>query len=68
MITVAQLIAHLKTLPQEAPVAYGLHSEQCLMEMDQIDVVELGVARPDGWVHNVRPDKPTITYVLFPGN
>jgi hypothetical protein len=68
MITVAQLIAHLQTLPQDAPVAYSMYSEHCLMEVSDIDVAELGIARPDGWVHDARPDKPTITYVLFPGN
>lgn len=68
MITVARLIAHLQTLPQTAPVAYRLHSEQILMELKDIHVKKLCKEREDGWVHDARPDKPTQTYVVFPGN
>jgi hypothetical protein len=68
MITVAQLIEYLRTLPQDAPVAYRLYSEQCLLELGQIDTPQLCIARPDGWVQNARPDEPSITYVVFQGN
>lgn len=67
-ITVAELIQHLQTLPQELPVAYQLHSEQVLMELSDITVEQLQEARPDGWVHDKRPDRPAVQYVVFPGN
>lgn len=66
--TVASLVAYLQTLDPSLPVAYKLHSEQCLLEEEDIEVVELCEARPDGWVQNKRPDKPTQTYLLLPGN
>ncbi len=68
MITVAQLIEHLKTFDQGLPVAYQIHSEQCLMDLADIAVAHLSVARPDGWVADARPDQPTTPYLLFPGN
>jgi hypothetical protein len=67
-ITVAELIAHLTTFPQDLPVAYQLHSEQCLLGLDDVNVVKLQAPRPDGWVHDERPDRPAQDYVLFPGN
>ncbi len=67
-ITVAELIAHLQTLPHDLPVAYQLHSEQILMELDDISIEWLQEARPDGWVHDKRPDRPAVPYVVFPGN
>jgi hypothetical protein len=68
MITVSKLIKHLQTLPQNAPVAYGCCSEHILMELKDITVEKLCKERPDGWVHDARPDKPTQTYVVFTGN
>ena len=67
-ITVAQLIAHLQTLPQHLPVAYRRYSEQVALELEDIEVEQLGPIRPDGWIANARPDKPLTTYVVFPGN
>jgi hypothetical protein len=67
-VTVAELIAHLSTLPQDLPVAYQLHSETCLLELHDIFIDKLQPARPDGWVHSARSDKPAIEYVVFPGN
>ena len=67
-ITVAELIAHLQTLPQQLPVAYRLHSEQILMELDDVSVEWLQEARPDGWVHDKRSDRPAVRYVVFLGN
>lgn len=65
---VHELIEFLKTQPQDLDVAYGLFSENCLMEVDDISVVEAGEPRSDGWVANKRPDKPTRLYLMFPGN
>lgn len=65
---VKELIDLLQTFDPELLVAYGLYSEQCLMEKDDISVQLLGEPRNDGWVANPRPDKPSIPYVLFPGN
>lgn len=66
--TVESLIAFLQTVDPKLPVAYKLHSEQCLLEEGDIEVVSLCLPRPDGWVQNQRPDKPTQEYLLFPGN
>ncbi len=67
-VTVADLVAHLLTLPQHLPVAYELHSKQCLLELGDITVERLCAARPDGWIQNARPDMRTTEYVVFPGN
>lgn len=67
-VTVAELIKHLETFPQDLPVAYNLYSEQCLLELDDVRVEEHCVARDDGWVQRARPDMPKIPYLLFPGN
>lgn len=68
MMTVWQLIDYLQTLPHDLPVAYRCFSEQCLMEPNEIKIGEAGVPREDGWIHDARPDKPSQTYVIFPGN
>lgn len=68
MATVSQLIEHLRQFPPETPVAFKLHSEQCLLELPQVVLTHMCVARPDGWIQNERPDMPTVPYVLFPGN
>lgn len=67
-MTVAELIEFLRKQPQDALVAYQLHSEQCLLEDGSVRVVKLCAPRPDGWIQNERPDMPSQTYVLFPGN
>jgi hypothetical protein len=65
---VSELIEFLKTQPQDLEVAYRCYSEQVLMEPSYITVETFGEARPDGWVANARPDKPTKEYLCFPGN
>jgi len=67
-MTVADLIEFLKTQQQELPVAYRVFSEQSLMASAQVRVVPLCAPRPDGWIADARPDKPTQNYLLFPGN
>lgn len=67
-MTVAELITFLQTQPQDLPVAYRCCSEQCLIDPEEIVIAEKGLPRPDGWIHDIRPDKPTQTYLLFPGN
>ena len=67
-ITVAGLIAYLQGLPQDLPVAYQCYSEECLLQKEDISIKERQAARPDGWVHGWRPDKPAIKYLVFPGN
>lgn len=66
--TVAELIAHLGTLPQNYPVIYRAFSENCILELKDIEVIEAGVSRSDGWVHDKRSDKAVMTYIRFPGN
>ncbi len=67
-LTVSELIEFLKKQPQNLPVAYQRFSEQCLLEKHQIKIVELSHPRPDGWVEDPRPDKPSKKYLLLPGN
>lgn len=68
MMTVRELIQHLKDQPQDLPVAYKVYSEQCLLRPDDIRIVEEGMPRDDGWIHNTRSDQPTQLYLMFPGN
>lgn len=63
---VSELIAFLQTQPQDIPVVYSTCSEQLLLEPKDIEVVDLCEARPDGWVHHARSDKPTTPYLVFP--
>lgn len=67
-MTVAELIEFLKTQRLDLPVAYRCCSEWVLMEADDIGVTHLCHPRPDGWVHDHRPDKPSMEYLVFPGN
>ena len=67
-MTVAELIAYLQTQPQELQVAYRRCSEQVLLEVKEIEIAEKCQPRPDGWIQDKRPDKPTQTYLLLPGN
>lgn len=68
MMTVSQLIEHLRTLPGDLLVAYDKFSEQCLMTVEDIMVMDLCHPRADGWIQDKRPDMPTQKYVVFPGN
>lgn len=65
---VSELITLLQAQPQHLTVVYKLHSEQAMLEADDIYVDKLCVARPDGWVANARPDKPLQEYLILPGN
>lgn len=67
-MTVAEFIAYLQTHPQDLPVAYRCCSEQCLLEAEDIKIADMCQPRPDGWIQDKRPDKPTQTYLLLPGN
>ena len=67
-MTVSEFIEYLRTQPQDAKVAYQLYSEQCLLDVEYIELEELCSPRPDGWVQNKRPDKETELYLVLPGN
>jgi len=67
-VTVANLVAHLQTFPPYLPVAFQRFSEACLLELDDLKVELAQPPRPDGWVHDARPDKPCQDYLIFPGN
>ena len=67
-MTVKDLIKFLQKQPQDIQVAYGLYSEQCLLDVEDIDIENLCPARDDGWIQNKRSDKRTVKYLLFPGN
>lgn len=68
MTTVADLIAFLQRQPQDLPVAYRCYSEQCELDVSDIEIKELCEPRPDGWIQDKREDKPTRLYLVFPGN
>ncbi len=67
-MTVEELIEFLKEQPQDLKVAYCCYSEQVLMDLTEVGIVELCKPRADGWIQNKRPDKETQDYLLFPGN
>lgn len=67
-MTVAELIEHLKTFPQDLPVAYRCYSEAVMLSREEVRVLMCQPERHDGWVHNARPDKPSVPYCMFPGN
>jgi len=69
-ITVAQLIAHLRKLPQDLPVVYNKYSEHKLLELEELVVKRLQASRPDGWVHYDwrKKEDNTVPYLVFPGN
>ncbi len=65
---VSELISFLQTQPQDLTVVYSVYSEQCVLCPKDITIKQLCVARPDGWVHDARPDKEQKPYLVFPGN
>jgi len=67
-MTVSELIAELQKMPQHLSVCIRACSEQCLLEASDLQVIEACMPRPDGWIQNKRPDKPTQQYLMFPGN
>lgn len=67
-MTVADLIDLLKTFRQDLPVAYRCYSEQVMLTPFDIRVKDCQPERHDGWVHDARPDKPSVTYLMLPGN
>jgi len=67
-MNVSELIELLKTYPRNLPVAYECFSEHKLLEAGEIEIEELCHPREDGWVANKRPDKPTMKYLVLPGN
>jgi hypothetical protein len=67
-MTVRELIEKLQEFDPDLPVCYELHSEQLMMEPDQLKVQQLQPARADGWVPDARYGEPTVSYLVFPGN
>jgi len=67
-MNVSELIEFLKTQPQDLTVIYRCCSESCVLEAEEIYLGEACEPRPDGWVQNKRPDMPTRTYLILPGN
>ena len=67
-MTVKELIAFLQLQDQDQEVAYTCMSEQCTLDENEIEIVDLYQAREDGWIQNRRPDMKTKKYLLFPGN
>lgn len=65
---VKELIEFLKTIDHNLDVAYKIFSEQCLLELDDIEIKELCEARSDGWIHDFRKDKPSRKYLVLAGN
>lgn len=67
-MNVAELIKHLQAQPQDLPVGYRLHSEMCLLELEDIKIMDACAPRPDGWIQRKRPDEAAQPYLIFPGN
>ena len=65
---VSELIQFLQTQPQHLEVIYRCYSEYALLKTGDIEVGEACPVRDDDWVAHQRPDKPTQTYLIFPGN
>ena len=64
-MTVKELIDILQGKPQDLQVIYSKYSEFCLLEESDIEIGVHGLPRPDGWVHDRRPDKPTQDYLIL---
>lgn len=67
-MTVSELIEILKSKQQDMLVAFKCFSEHVLMRPEDISESDLSEARPDGWIHSPRTDKPSAKYLVFPGN
>lgn len=67
-MTVGDLIKLLEQHPKDLPIVYSKWSEYTLLTAEEISVAQLQKPRADGWVHEARPDKPTVSYLAFPGN
>ena len=65
---VSELISFLEKQPADLTVVYTLYSEQCVLEADDIVIETMCAPRADGWVQDLRPDMPSQTYLVFPGN
>ena len=67
-MTVREVIEILQKQPQDIQVAYGIFSEQCILEEGDIKVVECCLPRADGWIQDKRPDMESQPYLLLPGH
>lgn len=64
-MSVADLIELLKTCPQDMLVGISRHSEHCLLQQRNVQVLELCKPRSDGWIHDKRPDMDTQNYLII---
>lgn len=62
-LTVARLVELLLTKPQDLLVVHSLYSENCVLEANDVQLFVGCPVREDGWVPNVRPDKPRQEYL-----
>lgn len=67
-MNVRELIEYLSTVDPELTVVYQIYSEQSVLDGSDIEIKKLCKAREDGWVQNYRPDKPSMDYLVLPGN
>lgn len=71
-VTVRDLMAHLRNFRPNLPVAYALHSEYKLLELNEIEPMRLQPPRADGWIHDNFYNRDsalrTTDYLVFPGN
>lgn len=65
---VKELIEFLQKQPQDMLVAHKFCSDWELIRLEDIDMVEAGEPRSDGYIHAKRPDRLIVKYLLFPGN
>jgi hypothetical protein len=65
---VKDLIEFLQTQPKDLTIVYRCCSEQCILDIEDIELKNLCKPRPDGWVQDARSDKDLMPYLVFPGN
>lgn len=69
-VTVLELIEYLKQFPMSMPIAFRIHSECSLLQLEEIQIEKMQPARTDGWIHTYPRNKEaeTVDYLVFPGN
>ncbi|OGL46993.1 MAG: hypothetical protein A2161_13740 [Candidatus Schekmanbacteria bacterium RBG_13_48_7] len=67
-MTIEELIKELQNYPQDMQVAYRLYSEHCLLNGNDLQIIEACKPRDDGWIQGKRPDMEKQLYLAFPGN
>lgn len=68
MTTVKELIEFLQKLPQDMPVARTVGIDECLVNLDEIKVMKLGMPKRNDEILPYLEEEPSQEYVVFPGH